>query len=173
MRHVGIASSIEKRSNDVMYALWTKLWPKKLMMAFERCSTFPNESNPNLQLKKIFVALLHMSLCPRFNLKDYWRHDEYGDPFISKLFKSSVDFLQHLHGLKLTGDNDFNPNNLFWKIQPLIEILNKSFSSTFTPGQLIDVDEHGVPFKGTFIAKQYMKNKPYKWIIKVWMLNDI
>ena len=42
----------------------------------------------------------------------------------------------------------------------------------YTPHQQVSIDECMVPFKGRLAMKQYYKEKPVKWGIKVWMLAD-
>jgi len=42
----------------------------------------------------------------------------------------------------------------------------------YTPHQAVTVDKAMIPFKGRLNFKQYMKNKPTKWGIKVFVLCD-
>ena len=168
-RHVGISPSIRRIQENRQLPIWSKIWNKKLMATFEKHF---NLHGGQKSIRNLFICLLHMALLPRHNMQDYWRADEYGDAFVKRYFRTYIEFASVLHSLRVTNDNDFDPLNLFWKIQPFIDHLNQTYSSSFTPSQLIDADEHGIPFKGTFVAKQYMKDKPYKWLIKVWMLND-
>ena len=58
------------------------------------------------------------------------------------------------------------------KIQPIIDSLQQSFQSVYSPGKDVSVDEAMIPFKGRSSLKQYMPLKPVKQGIKVWALAD-
>lgn len=53
-----------------------------------------------------------------------------------------------------------------FKIRPFINDLRHNFTAV-EPEELNSVDEIMIPFKGRCALKQYMKNKPHKWGIKV------
>ena len=58
------------------------------------------------------------------------------------------------------------------KIQPLLSRLLSAFQSHFYPAQNVCVDETMVGFKGRVKFKQYCKDKPTKWGLKVYTLAD-
>ena len=58
------------------------------------------------------------------------------------------------------------------KIQPLLSRLVSSFQSHFYHAQNVSVDETMVGFKGRVKFKQYCKDKPTKWGLKVYTLAD-
>ena len=59
------------------------------------------------------------------------------------------------------------------KIRPFINILLLSFADNWVPGVLWAIDESIIPYFGRFCPiKVYMKDKPYKFGMKLWMLND-
>ena len=58
------------------------------------------------------------------------------------------------------------------KVRPVLNYLQTQFSSVYTPGQDIAVDEAMVKFQGRSSLKQYMPKKPTKRGIKVWVLAD-
>jgi len=47
-----------------------------------------------------------------------------------------------------------------------------SFWSNYVPKQTITIDEAMIPFEGHLSFKQYLKDKPTKWGIKVFVLSD-
>ena len=55
------------------------------------------------------------------------------------------------------------------KIRPIITALSDRFSSIYTPGRDISIDEGMIPFKGRSSLKQYMLKKPIRREFKVWM----
>ena len=59
-----------------------------------------------------------------------------------------------------------------YKVRFLTDHLGKRFAEEFTPHQQVAVDECMIPFRGRLSFKQYHKDKPTKWGIKVWMLAD-
>ena len=50
--------------------------------------------------------------------------------------------------------------------------LKRQFSAHYTPKQALSLDECMVPFRGRLSFKQYHKDKPIKWGIKVWMVAE-
>lgn len=58
------------------------------------------------------------------------------------------------------------------KVRNLPDILSRQFWSNYTPMEYITIDEAMIPFKGRLGFKQYMKDKPTKWGIKVFTLSD-
>ena len=49
-------------------------------------------------------------------------------------------------------------------------MLNQRFQACWSLGRDLSVDESLVPFKGRTFLKQYIKNKPHKWGVKLWPL---
>ena len=58
------------------------------------------------------------------------------------------------------------------KIRKVVTILNRNFQKNWTPHQQNSVNEGMFPFKGRIGFKQYMKDKPTMWGIKVWKVVD-
>ena len=59
-----------------------------------------------------------------------------------------------------------------YKVHFLADHPGKRFAEEFTPHQQVAVDECMIPFRGRLSFKQYHKDKPTKWGIKVWILAD-
>ena len=55
-----------------------------------------------------------------------------------------------------------------FKLTPVIKHFKNAFCSAMQPTEYQAIDEHMIKFKGHNILKQYMKQKPIKWGIKVW-----
>ena len=75
------------------------------------------------------------------------------------------DILRNFHFL---GNNKHDKNDKGFKICPVINHFNKSFSNTLSNDKLQSIDEHMVKFKGRSSMKQYVKKKPIKWGFKFW-----
>lgn len=67
--------------------------------------------------------------------------------------------------------NDRNHGKQF-KVRPLIEKLRENFKKIEVEKRS-SVDEMVIPFKGCSVMKQYNKNKPHKWGLKVFCLASI
>ena len=61
-------------------------------------------------------------------------------------------------------------NDSFWRVRPLIDLLNETFPAHYKPFQHLAVDEFTTPQKGRHRAKQYNKAKPCKWGFKSFAL---
>ena len=57
------------------------------------------------------------------------------------------------------------------KIRPLINLLGAAFKAEYDCEREITIDEAMIPYKGRIGYKQYMKDKPTKWGIKVCVIN--
>ena len=63
-------------------------------------------------------------------------------------------------------------NDKLHKVRYLLDHLRHAFQSEYVPHKQVTVDESMVPFKGRLSLKQYMKDKPVKFGIKIWVLAD-
>ena len=61
-----------------------------------------------------------------------------------------------------------------FKVQRCVDLVTAEFESLYTLHQPVTIDEAMIPFKGRlgFKQYQYMKNKPTKWGVKVFLLSD-
>jgi len=59
-----------------------------------------------------------------------------------------------------------------FKVRKLLDLLCPLFEAEFQMHQSCTIDEAMIPFKGRLRFKQYMKDKPTKWGIKVFVLSD-
>ena len=62
--------------------------------------------------------------------------------------------------------------NKLYKERYITNHLQRRFAEQFIPHQQVAVDECMIPFRGRLAFKQYHRDKPIKWGIKVWMLAD-
>ena len=59
-----------------------------------------------------------------------------------------------------------------YKIRSFSDLLACKHQPLFNIGSEVTIDEAMVPYKGNIGFKQYMKDKPKKWGIKVWSLSN-
>ena len=53
-----------------------------------------------------------------------------------------------------------------------MDLVSPKFEQEYIPHKQVTIDEAMIPFKGRLSFKQYMKDKPVKWGIKVFVLSD-
>jgi hypothetical protein len=78
------------------------------------------------------------------------------------------ELMQHLH---FSDNNDDRAKrDRAWKIRPIVDALQKTFSTGYTPGGVLSFDEGMLPshsrFNGT---RMFMKDKPHKWGTKLFL----
>lgn len=70
----------------------------------------------------------------------------------------------------VTKENEKPANNdRFWKVRPIFNQLKKRCQELPVESKL-NIDEQMVPFKGSLDVKQYIRNKPTKWGVKIFVL---
>ena len=65
-----------------------------------------------------------------------------------------------------------NQHDKMHKIRFILDTVRSSFMLEYTPHREVTVDEAMVPFKVRLSFKQYMKDKPVKFGIKLWVAAD-
>ena len=59
-----------------------------------------------------------------------------------------------------------------FKVRKFLDLVSPKFEQEYIPHKQVTIDEAMIPFKGRLSFKQYMKDKPVKWGIKVFVLSD-
>ena len=131
---------------------FTQVFPHE---AIERLVTETNRYAAQCQITKSL---------PR--VKFYWSTNK----FLGKLFI----FIRYLHVNDKEqqvpyGQQGYNPIH---KVQPLVDIMKASFSSSYDLDRDLAIDEAIVDFKGRSHLKMYLPSKPVKWGFKVWTLAE-
>ena len=62
--------------------------------------------------------------------------------------------------------------DILFKVRKLLDLICPLLASEYNTHEQLCIDEAMIPFKGRLGFKQYMKDKPTKWGIKVWVLAD-
>ena len=128
-------------------------------------------------MKAFIGILILMGVCRLPRLKFYWT-TKYTHicPGISNIM-SQIRFEQIFRYLHLcVGEQQVvagQPGHDFlYKVRKLLDLLSPWFLSEYNPHEELSIDETIIPFKGRLSIKQYMKDKPTKWGIKVFVLAD-
>lgn len=94
------------------------------------------------------------------------------------LFRSTMTcerFKQILRFIRFDDKATRPERRLYDKLAAFRQIWNMfvaNFRANYVPSAYVTVDEGLVPFRGRAPFKVYMKNKPHKYGIKIWMMSD-
>ena len=103
-------------------------------------------------------------------IRDYWSTQ----PDMRVNFVSDVMTLKRYEKIRqmlhFSNNEDIPPEqDRACKIRPIINHLNIAFQHALGPDLHQSIDERMVKFKGHNMMKQYIKNKPIKWVFKLWI----
>lgn len=109
----------------------------------------------------------------------YWSKGIYGDPYVRGIMSRNrfMAIQAHLHwtdtsGLSQADRKAKNKADSFWTVRTFLDTLALKFSRYFECGRSLSIDEMTIPFKGRHSARVYNPNKPNKWGLKAFCLND-
>ena len=118
-----------------------------------------------------------MGICRLPRLSDYWSTTHPlicpGLPCVMSLvrFQQIFRFL-HLNDTDKQvpfGQPGYDP---LFKVRKYLDVVTPLLESEYNLHEQLSIDEAMIPFKGRLDFKQYMKDKPIKWGIKVFVLSD-
>ena len=81
-------------------------------------------------------------------------------------FKAILSFL------KVSDPAEEKPTDKLCKVRMLVTYIRAKCKKLYQPDQNIAIDERMVRNKGRYPFRQYMKDKPTKWGMKLWVLAD-
>ena len=156
-------------TNSNKYAEWKRSQQEKEGRPWEPVTIVELKAFMGVQL---MMGILHL---PR--QEDYWQtKTRYLSTELSRVFSRDrfEQILRYLHVSDREAELEKDDPNYdkLQKVRPLIDLLCPKFEELFDLGQNITVDEAMIPYKGRLSFKQYMKAKPHKWGIKVFVLAD-
>ena len=129
------------------------------------------------EMRAFFGVLIYMGVCrlPRLGL--YWTTKFPLDVHGVADVMSINGFQQLFRCLHLADNSAQIPvgqpgHDRLFKVRGLLDLLIPKFESEYHIHQECTIDEAMIPFKGRLAFKQYMKAKPTKWGIKVFVLAD-
>ena len=129
------------------------------------------------EMRAFFGELIYMGVCrlPRLGL--YWT-TKFPLAIHGVADVMSInDFQQLFRCLHLADNSAQIPvgqpgHDRLFKVRGLLDLLIPKFGSEYHIHHECTIDEAMIPFKGRLAFKQYMKAKPTKWGIKVFVLAD-
>ena len=129
------------------------------------------------EMKAFVGMLMAMGICRLPRIEDYWcTTHPHMTPQLSKVM-SLVRFQQICHYLHLADSSAQVPHGQpgydpLFKVRKYLDLITPKLESEYNPHEHLTIDEAMIPFKGRLGFKQYMKDKPTKWGVKVFVLSD-
>lgn len=124
------------------------------------------------EIEQFLGIHLMMSVVKMPSYRMYWANETRFSPVADKLSRNRFDCLRtyfHVNdNANMTNAKDKNHDKLF-KVRPFIDSVRENMRK-IEPDEKCSVDELIIPFKGRSTMKQYVKNKPHKWGIKVFAI---
>lgn len=121
-------------------------------------------------IKKYVIVVLCMGFVPLPSYKLYWKKNTlFENLFIKNILSiKRYEFIKkYLHFQEDRGDKV-----TLSKIEDLVAYYNGKFKANCPDGKYYTIDETMVPFRGRLKIRQYLKNKPVKYGIKIYALAD-
>ena len=130
------------------------------------------------EMKAFVGILMAMGIAKLPRLELYWtkKHSWIQTPGISDIM-SKTRFEQIFRFLHLCDNSQEkaigHPEYCrLFKVKKLLDLVQPRFDQEYNMHQECSIDEAMIPFKGRLGFKQYLKDKPTKWGVKVWVLAD-
>ena len=130
------------------------------------------------EMKAFLGIIILMGIFKIPRLEMYWssRNPHISTPGMANI-KSRIRFEQIFRCLHLNNNANQIPtgqpsHDHLFKVRKLLDIIVPQFESEYEMHQQCTIDEAMIPFKGRLGFKQYLKDKPTKWGIKVFVLAD-
>ena len=153
-----------------------------LQKIVDETNLYAVQQNPSIsftisvgELQKFIGILLFMSVEHFPSVRSYW-HSKFGyDPVKSAMPVNRFEMIRsylHFNDNSKHLPRDHSNHDRLHKIRPVIEQLNKTFSSVAID-QRLSIDEQMCSTKIAHFLKQYLPNKPHKWGYKLYVLCNL
>jgi hypothetical protein len=132
---------------------------------------------------KAFIAIIIHSGIVRYpSREDMFCRTSKGDAFVKSLMsKDRFDKLmaawhyadvEEYHRMTADEQLEYRKAHPFYHAEELMTTLAEKFMAAWDAGQLLDIDESCIPWKGRHRCRCYNPKKPIKWHFKMLCLND-
>lgn len=120
------------------------------------------------EIKTFFGICLWMGLSRYPKMADYWRKSNlYSNKISEHMPRNRFELLlRMLH----FSNNEEPSNDRLSKLRPFLDLLVDKFKEVYIPEREVCIDETLVPFRGRLAFKQYIKDKRFKFGIKLYKL---
>jgi len=116
--------------------------------------------------------LMYMSIVGAPNLERYYSNKSLYSGLWAMRFLPKLRLKQLMCFLKIRNNEGEDPNDKLSKARFLMEFIRRKCQKLFQPFQNICIDERMVRNKGRYSFRQYIRDKPTKWGMKLWVLAD-
>ena len=131
------------------------------------------ENGYELSHKKLnkFLGILICSIVNvRKKERDFWSENKLLHHDVISEALSRNEFLEIKHFLKLSKKADKNLNDKVWRVRNFVELFNTNLQQFGFFSSRYSIDESMIKFFGRSIIKQFVKNKPIRFGLKLWAL---
>ena len=129
------------------------------------------ETSPK-EIRELIALLLYQGLVPVSTFSRYWSTKTlYHGLWARKIMKRDR-FTALMSMLHIVDPDTENKADKLRKVSEFVDIFKQKCKSLYQPKQQISVDERLVKSKHRSGIRQYIKNKPVKFGIKLWVLAD-
>ncbi|XP_055885721.1 piggyBac transposable element-derived protein 4-like [Biomphalaria glabrata] len=136
-------------------------------------SMYKNWKDIDVEEFYVFMGLLmYMGLVQVPNFKLYWNGKSLFNGLWARAFMTRFRFQQILCFLKVSNRDTEVATDKLAKVRFLFEFIRRKCMKLYQPSQNISIDERMVRNKGRYAFRQYIRDKPTKWGMKLWVLAD-
>lgn len=128
----------------------------------ENFTTNVKELKTYLAMNIIMTYIKYPQYRMYWSSKESLRMDMIADSMPMRRFEKIKKYLHFTNNETIPENN----KDIFIKIRPALDLLNKQFSTVVSASENLSIDEMLIPFKGRSKAKQYIQSKPKKWGFK-------
>jgi hypothetical protein len=129
---------------------------------------------------KLFAIILYMGITRLPQRHMYWsRNMKYNSKYIGNIMSRErfCMLLKCFHYVDTSSLTQYeraskNKSNPFWTVESFTIKLAANYRKYYQCDELIDIDEMCIPFQGRHICLCFNPNKPEKWHLKAFGLND-
>ena len=120
-----------------------------------------------------FLALLmYMGIVPAQSIERFYSAKSLYNGLWARAFMEKKRFQQLMSFLKVSNREREDKNNKLAKVSFLLEFIQRRCQNLFQPGRNLAIDERMVRNKGRYSFRQYIRDKPTKWGMKLWVVAD-
>ena len=125
-----------------------------------------------VELYKYIALLFYMAIVELPNQELYWSTKPLFHGIWARAFMSKNRFKQIGCFLKISNFETEDKDDKLTKVRFLHDYVRRKSMKLYQPKQNISIDERMVRNKGRYSFRQYIKDKPTKWGMKIWVLAE-
>ena len=123
-----------------------------------------------VEMYKYIALLFYMSIVRLPNTELYWCTESFFHGNWARAFMSKKRYKQISAFLKISNYETENNNDKLAKVRFLHDYVRRKSMKLYQPYESVSIDERMVRNKGRYSFRQYIKDKPTKWGMKIWVL---